>query len=388
MYNENREIPVFHKPITCTTRGFAAPWCYIQGPGEFDRLAEYASRYSDKVYALFDGFLYESLGKRLQGLFENTGLELTVDKFNGECCRCEIGRVDEQIRRTGAGLAIAVGGGKTLDTVKVAAIQRGIHLIIVPTAASNDAPVSALAVVYTPEGVHDHSVTFYRGSDMVLIDSKIVIKAPVRLLIAGMGDALSTYFEAKACYQKQVKNGVKPGFLPCKTAMAIARLSYDTLMEDSTKALLAQRSGIVNEAFENILEVNVLMSGLGFENTGCSTAHAVNAGLSELPETAPYLHGERVGFGVLVQLAFENAPMQEIKNILRYMVTVGLPVTLKQVGVENTPANIAIMAEKMVYRSGLAHAQSRVVNMDTISTAICMADALGTAYLSGDPLVF
>ncbi len=380
MRKNHQEIPIFHKPVTSTTRGFAAPWCYVQGPGEFDKLPQYAAVYSDRVFALIDCFLYGMLGDRLNEAFAKTNLSLYIDRFGGECCQSEIDRVIGLIRKQGASLAIAIGGGKTLDTVKVAAITLGIHLIIVPTAASNDAPVSALAVIYTPEGVHDHSVTFHRGSDMVLVDSEIVMKAPRRLLVAGMGDALSTYFEAKACYRKQVKNGVNQGYLPCMTAMAIAKLSYETLMKDSTKALLAQENGIINEAFENILEVNVLMSGLGFENTGCSLAHAVNAGLSELKEAAPYLHGERVGFGVLVQLAFENADIQKIRGILKYMVSVGLPVTLRQLGVENTPEKIEIMAKKMVYHSGLAHTQSKVVNMDTVSAAIRMADALGEAY--------
>lgn len=89
--------------------------------------------------------------------------------------------------------------------------------------------------------------------------------------------------------------------------MAIARLCYEILLQDSAKALMAAECGVINEAFENIIEANALLSGLGFQNTGCSVAHAVNAGLSELPEAGPYLHGERVGFGVLVQLAFENA---------------------------------------------------------------------------------
>ncbi len=383
MTTTQREIPVFFPPMTCTTRAFTAPWRYIQGPGEFDRLPEYSADYGKKIYILIDGFLFDSLGSRLKAGFEKTDAEIFIDRFGGECCQREIDRVTQELRLRGTELAIAVGGGKTLDTVKAAAISMDLHIIIVPTSASNDAPVSSLSVVYTEQGIHDHSFNFYRGSDLVLIDSEIVLRAPKRLLIAGMGDALSTYFEARACERSQIKNGVGKGYLPCRAGMAIARLCYEILLQDSAKALMAAECGVINEAFENIIEANALLSGLGFQNTGCSVAHAVNAGLSELPEAGPYLHGERVGFGVLVQLAFENAPQEELLQILHYMDTVGLPMTLSDVGVTLSDRVIDIMTEKMVYHNALAHTQALVVNKHTLGAAIVMADALGRAYRSG-----
>ena len=380
--NNPNKIPDFFPPLHSTSRAFAAPWNYIQGPGEFDNLPVYSQRYSDRIYVLIDGFLYDTLGARLKERFAGTGASLTIDSFGGECCQREIDRVTEILKSCEAGLAIAVGGGKTLDTVKAAAISMDLHVIIVPTAASNDAPVSSLSVVYTEQGQHDHSFNFHRGSDLVLIDSEIILTSPRRLFVAGMGDALSTYYEARACERSQVKNGVGKGYLPCRAGMAIARLCFDTLMEDSMKALTAMETGVLNEAFENVIEANILLSGLGFQNTGCSVAHAVNAGLSELPEAAPYLHGERVGFGVLVQLAFENAPVKELMKILSYMDMVGLPMTLSEVGVDATKEKLDIITEKMVYHNALAHTQSLVVNEDTIRAALMTADALGRKYRS------
>lgn len=40
---------------------------------------------------------------------------------------------------------------------------------------------------------------------MVIVDSKIIAEAPVRLLKAGLGDALSTYFEECSAYATNVK---------------------------------------------------------------------------------------------------------------------------------------------------------------------------------------
>lgn len=378
-----REIPLYFPPMQQTTRAFAAPWNYIQGIGEFDNLYLYSQWYSKNAYALIDSAIYDALAPRLKACFAGTDSALHIDRFGGECCQEEIDRVSEALRACNAGLAIAIGGGKALDTTKAAAIPQNLHVILVPTSASNDAPVSSLSVIYTQQGIHHHSLNFHRGSDLVLVDSEIILHAPRRLLVAGMGDALSTYFEARACERSQVKNGVGKGYLPCKLGMAIARTCYEILLRDSVKALLAMDAGVVNEAFENVIEANTLLSGLGFQNTGCSIAHSVNAGLSELPEAAPYLHGERVGFGVLVQLAFENAPMGEMLEIMRYMDAVGLPMTLAEVGVEATQANIDIMTEKMVYRNALAHTQTLVVNQDTLGAAFLTADAMAKAFRAG-----
>ncbi|MCL2205913.1 MAG: hypothetical protein FWB82_05280, partial [Treponema sp.] len=95
-----------------------------------------------------------------------------------------------------------------------------------------------------------------------------------------------------------------------------------------------------------------------------------------------YLHGERVAFGVLCQLMFENSPMEEINTVLKFMVDVGLPVTLKQVGVEPVMDSIMKIADKMVYRNRTSHTQVGVINIDTIAASIMAADAMGAAFLT------
>ena len=382
MTKDAREIPVVFPKLRETTRAYCGPWNYIQGPGEFDNIEKYTSKYSKNVYILIDSFLYDSLGERIKQAYAQTDSKYLLDKFGGECCRTEITRVMAGIKKCGATLAVAVGGGKTLDTVKTAAVDSGINYFIVPTSAANDAPVSSLAVIYTDEGYHEGGRSFETGSTMVLVDSEIIAKAPRRLIISGIGDALSTYFEARAVEHSNTQNLVGEGYRCCKVGLAIAKLSYEILLADGVKALQALDRGIISEAVENIIEANSLMSGLGFQNTNCSIAHAVNAGLTEIPEASSYLHGERVAFGVLCQLMFENSSMEEINTVLKFMTDVGLPVTLKQVGVEPRMDTIMKMADKMVYRNKTSHTQTGVINLDTIAACIMAADAMGTAYLA------
>ena len=85
---------------------------------------------------------------------------LTVERFNGECCSEEIARVEALVRKSvGAAIVVGIGGGKTADTAKVAAVATGARIVIVPTIASTDAPCSAIAVRYTPDGVYQESIS-------------------------------------------------------------------------------------------------------------------------------------------------------------------------------------------------------------------------------------
>ena len=162
--------------------------------------------------------------------------------------------------------------------------------------------------------------------------------------------------------------------------MAIAKSCWDTLFTDGRNALLALDRGIITEAFENVVEANTLASGLGFLNTGLATAHGIHSGLTNLPATHKFLHGEKVAFGVVCQLVLENKPTEIVDQVMRFMIDVGLPVTLKQLNVEPTEENIKVIASKTA-DGPLIHQEPFAVTTESVYNAIVMADALGNSYL-------
>jgi len=237
-----------------------------------------------------------------------------------------------------------------------------------------------MSVIYTEEGVYIKNVRHKKNSEMVLIDTEIVAKAPIRLFIAGMGDALATYFEALANDRSDTANYVGKGYRRCKAGMAIAEMCYKILMEDGVKAKLSLEQNVSSEAVENIIEANTLLSGLGFENTGCACAHGIHAGLTELPCTHKYFHGEKVAFGVVCQLMLENASTELIDQVLDFMISVGLPITLAELGVEATAENVRIIACKTAINNKLIQAEPFLITEDRVFNAIMAADAIGKYY--------
>ena len=359
-------------------RGFGSPGRYFQGVGLLDDLNKYTALYGKKVFAVIDVFFFNAYTQKLRDAYTQTDSMILTEKFGGETSEKEIERVTEVAKPFMPEVIVGIGGGKTLDTAKAVADNFHVPVIIVPTTASTDAPCSALSVIYKENGEHSHARHYIGSPNIILMDSDVITKAPIRYLISGMGDALSTYFEARANNESDSPNYISGGYRRPKVAMAIAKLCYDLLLEDGLKAKLAAEAGVCTEAVENIIEANTLLSGLGFENTGCAGAHSVGDGITALPEGTKTLHGERCAFGVICQLVAEGREMQEIEEVIFFNLSVGLPVTLEDMGIEATESNIRTIAEVSLH--SFWDAEPFIASAEKVYCDIVGANTLGHYY--------
>ena len=236
----------------------------------------------------------------------------------------------------------------------------------------------ALSVIYTDEGVFQEYRFYRKNPDLVLVDTEVIAQAPPRLLVAGMGDALATWFEARTCVAGHVKNMRGGG--STNSAAALAELCYKTLLEDGAAALRAVETKVVTPALERLVEANTLLSGLGFESSGLAAAHAVHNGLTVAPGTHHYLHGEKVAFGLLVQLVLEGSSRTTVEQVLGFSTEVGLPITLAEIGLSNLPQDtLAQIAARAAAPGETIHNEPFEVIPDMVADAILAADALGRA---------
>ena len=209
--------------------------------------------------------------------------------------------------------------------------------------------------------------------DLVLVDTQVIAQGPPRLLVAGMGDALAT--KAKTCVAGHVKN--MRGGVSTQGALALAKFCYETLLEDGAEALRAVRTQVVTPALERLVEANTLLSGLGFESSGLAAAHAVHNGLTAAPATHSYFHGEKVAYGLLVQLVLEGQPRSVLEQVLRFAAEVGLPVTLAEIGLTDLPAELLHqIANRATAKGETIHNEPFEVRPDMVADAIRAADAL------------
>ena len=308
-----------------------SPSRYVQGRGELAHLYEHCEKYGKDLFVLVSASGKKRVEGKIAQSVEGTGAKVVYETFNGECSQKEIDRVVEVFKASGCSVVVGIGGGKIDDTAKAAAYYAGAPVVIVPTIASTDAPCSALSVIYTDEGVFDRYLFLPANPTVVLVDTDIVAAAPP----ACWCPAWATHWPLT------LRPGpARPPVHPTVWAASDAGrhepgLVHETLLADGLKAKLAVERHVCTTAVENVIEANTYLSGVGFESGGLAGAHAIHNGLTAIPETHSLYHGEKVAFGTLVQLVLENAPLEELEEVLEFCTEVGLPTTLADLGVEN-----------------------------------------------------
>lgn len=357
-----------------------APLCYVQEDGCLGKIGSYARMLGhDGVYAVVDPFILQTYGGALQEAFARENVPLHMRAAEGECCRENIDRMIAELRAARCDVVAGIGGGKAMDIAKAVANFAGLPVMIVPTSAASDAPCSSISVLYTPDGVFDRYLTLRHSPDLVLVDTRIIANAPPRLLAAGMGDAMATYYEALSCYRSGWRTNA--GGRCSLAALSLASTCRDTLFADGYDAYRAVQEKTVTPALENIVEANIYLSGIGFESGGLSVAHAVNNGLSALPECRGMMHGEKVAFGTLVQLCLEGET-EEFEHVWEFHSRIGLPVRLKQLGIDaEDTASLMRAAELACERGDVMGSMPAGIRPEDICRAMLEADrgSAGTA---------
>jgi len=357
-----------------------SPGKYIQGADVITRLGDYLKPLSERWLIVGDKFVLGFAEETLRQSLTDAGLALEIAPFGGECSQNEIDRLRSVAEKARCGAILGIGGGKTLDTAKALAHFMRLPVAIAPTIASTDAPCSALSVIYTDSGKFERYLMLPKNPEMVIVDTRIVADAPARLLAAGIGDALATWFEARACSRSGGKT--MAGGQSTQAALALAELCYNTLVEEGEKAMLAAEQHVVTPALERVVEANTYLSGVGFESGGLAAAHAIHNGLTAIPDAHHFYHGEKVAFGTLTQLVLENAPVEEIETVAALCHSVGLPITLAQLDIKtDIPAKMRTVAGAACAEGETIHNMPGGATPDQVYAALLVADQYGQRFL-------
>jgi glycerol dehydrogenase len=261
------------------------------------------------------------------------GLQPCPALLDSDCCQADLSRLAELAQRRTCDAVIACGGGKVLDAGKLLAHRLGLPCITVPSSAATCAGWTALSNVYSTAGAFQEDVALQQCPELLIFDHSLVVKAPPRTLASGIADAMAKWYEAS------VSSGHSNDGL-VQQAVQQARVLRDQLLLEGAAAL-SQPGG---EAWVRVAEACGLTAGLigGLGGARCRTvaAHAVHNGLTQLPACHCSLHGEKVGFGVLVQLWLEEQiggnqlAGQASRQLTPFFRSLGLPVSLEDLGLQ------------------------------------------------------
>jgi len=356
---------------------FIAPRRYVQGVGVLKDIGQYVAPLGKRVLVAWGPVVSKMFAATVEASLQEHDLTLISYEFSGECDRGQIGRGIEKARGEKADVIIGLGGGKAIDVAKAVAMAIDAKLVTAPTIASNDAPTSAATVYYTEDGNFDGWDIWPRNPDLVLVDTQVIVEAPVRWLVSGIGDGLATWFEAEAAYKG--RRVALAGGVATQAALTLGRLCYDTLLTYGLDAVRDCDLHVVTPAVERVVEANTLLSGLGFESAGVAVAHAIGNGLTGFERCKPYSHGEKVAFGLASQLCLdEDIVPEERLDVMDFMVDVGLPVTLEELNLGDiTPEELMGFASALCEPGQITHNHVFTVTPFDLYSAMVAADKLG-----------
>jgi glycerol dehydrogenase-like iron-containing ADH family enzyme len=264
-------------------------------------------------------------------LLADPRFQIEIANYHPDCCETSLKNLTASLQAHQANVVIGVGGGKCLDLAKLLAHQNQLPVVTIPTTAATCAAWTALSNIYSTAGAFLYDVSLAVCPNLLILDYGIVATAPQRTLVAGIGDSIAKWYEAS------VSSGASDRTLII-SAVQQARVLRDLLFQKSAAAL----AEIGSPVWRDVVDANVLLAGVigGLGGAQCRTvaAHAVHNGLTHLPACHDMLHGEKVAFGILVQLRLEEMvagnqlAASSRQQLLEFYRQIGLPCSLNDLG--------------------------------------------------------
>lgn len=374
-----------------------SPQRYVQGPGVTERLAD------EMRAAGLAGPVLVSAGDSAIGLlapawaeaFSAAGWPHRVLAFGGRSDRRDRADIAAEATAMRARAIVGAGGGRLLDAARAAAASSGLPFVSCPTGCPTAAATTAVSMIHADEGPFPGAVigceVLRRSPDLVLVDTRLVAEGPPRLLAAGIGAAVGTFYGARSV---AASGAATPRHgRTALTAVELARLCLDVVFEHGVAAVAACRRRVADDSLERVVEAATLASGVASGSTDPAAAHAIHHALEWVAAARSTLHGERVAFGTLAQLALEAAAAEtpaaraEAASVASFLVDVGLPVTLAALGIDAADDEaVRAVAARAAAVAGTAHRMPFPIDAPAVVRAIRDADALGRAALAGRPI--
>ncbi|MBV4365500.1 iron-containing alcohol dehydrogenase family protein [Erwinia phyllosphaerae] len=304
-----------------------SPRAYAHEAGLRKRAGEFIKPYASRIRIFTSPRAWLAVNPELSHSLEASGISWELDYLHGECTDEAIENLKQNIEQQGVDVLFAVGGGRVLDTAKsVGNLLPALRVINFATVAATCAAWSPVAIIYNAQGGHVRSQPMAKMPELVLVDSEIIARSNVRYLQAGIVDALAKYFEFRP-YQRH-----NPADLALDLKVMAALHALDSYRQFGAAAVLANQQQQVTPELIKVIDANIVLAGLANSVRDVlptpGFAHAIHNRLTDQPELHQWLHGEKVGYSLLVQSLIEHdgVPDAELLSLLRqYAMPLQLP---------------------------------------------------------------
>ncbi|MGB3237661.1 MAG: iron-containing alcohol dehydrogenase family protein [Geitlerinemataceae cyanobacterium] len=313
-----------------------APAQVIRGKGAIENAARTIAAFGQRPLVVGGSGTLDLARTYLQPSLERHKLQVALTSYGVDCDEVGLAAMQEAVSSQSADFIIGMGGGKALDAAKLLAHRCQLPIVTIPTSAATCAAWTALSNVYSPVGAFLYDVGLVKCPDLLVLDYDLIETASQRTLVAGIGDALAKWYEAS------VSSGHSDKTLII-AAVQQARVLRDLLLQKSSAALAEPGSPVWQEVVDATVLLAGVIGGLGGAQCRTVAAHAVHNGLTHLDASHGTLHGEKVAYGILVQLRLEEMlqgnqlAVTSRSQLLKFYDEIGLPKTLGDLGLGDIP---------------------------------------------------
>lgn len=319
------------KPCSSSVLIMPAPAQVVRGQGILGQMGEAIARLGQRPLLVGGDRSLAIVFPLLSAVLQQQSLLLAQTADGSTCSEASLSRLRQRVNEHHADCIIGVGGGKALDAAKLLAYQCGLPVVTIPTSGATCAAWTALSNVYSDQGAFLYDIPLPQCPNLLILDYDLIQTAPQHTLVAGIGDALAKWYEAS------VSSGHSQRTM-LVTAVQQARVLRDLLFQKAIAALHAPGS----EVWQDVVDATVLVAGMigGVGGAQCRTvaAHAVHNGLTHLLPGHHTLHGEKVAYGILVQLRLEEMVLGNLlaatarQQLLKFYEDIRLPRSLSDLG--------------------------------------------------------
>ncbi len=246
----------------------------------------------------------------------------------------EVERVTEQ--SSDKSFIIGVGGGKSIDTAKLASVNATIPFVSVPTAASHDGIASMRSSIHCKDKPHSVEA---QTPLAVIADTKIIAQAPYRLLAAGCGDIISNYTAVKDWELARKLRGEEFS----EYAATLSQMTTQIILNYSTQ-IKPNLEDSVRLVVKALVSSSVAMSIAGSSRPASGSEHKFSHALDQLA-SKPALHGEQCGVGTIMMAYLHGGDWEGIRQSLK---NIGAPVDAKNLGIDDSDIIEALLYAKNI----------------------------------------
>lgn len=288
--------------------------------------------------------------KSFQALKNYTALpsHIEIIQYNGYSSDTAINRISKSASH--ADVIIGVGGGVIIDTAKSVADMLKIEIITIPTVIGTCAASTPLSVIYDDNGAFIRVDYHKRSSYLTLVDPLFLLSSPVDYFKSGIGDTLAKWYEAEALIRNNMSNDDYS--IMKHASLQQASFIKEILLNESKKAIQSLETNTLSPSFIKVVEAVITLAGTvggyGGRYGRMAGAHAIHNGLSFVNETHSILHGQKVAYGILVQLILEKR-IEEVKDLIPFYQALGFPVNFKNLSItENLEQAMTLIASHAI----------------------------------------